>query len=163
DVAVLDLAGLAGETLVGLQVPAGVARPPLVPDPGAGARVALLPGRRGGAGAPPRRRVAGDGGVEPPRPAGWVGGRGGARRGREASDHERGEGPDAGGRPGPGLPGRPRAIGGEPTAWFTSSPGESQGGSAVRSARCRLRKRQQISIPLVPADAQGSGPPPCPA
>ena len=49
-VAILDLTGQAGEAVVGLQVPAGVAGLPVVLAPGACEEVELLPGRQDGLG-----------------------------------------------------------------------------------------------------------------
>ena len=136
-VAILDLTGQAGEALVGLEVPAGVAGLPVVLAPGACEQVELLPGGWDGLGDLARVEALVDCAVELLDTLRQVGVRSGRGRGRRVLTVKPGEMPSTEGRPGPGPPGRPRAIGGETTAWFTSSRSDSRVGTAVKTARCR--------------------------
>ena len=80
-VAILDLTGQAGEALVGLEVPAGVAGLPVVLAPGACEEVELLPGRRDGLGDLARGEVLVDCAAELPDTLCQVGVRSGRGRG----------------------------------------------------------------------------------
>ena len=81
-VAILDLTGQAGEAVVGLEVPAGVAGLPVVLAPGAFQEVELLPGRRDGLGDLARVEALVDRAVELLDALRQVGVRGGRGRGR---------------------------------------------------------------------------------